>query len=106
MSHYVFILGRNPGLSQAELTACLGADCLVRSSDVFVLAELENVECEQLLRRLGGTIKIGRVVSDFSGAETLAENFLSQQPAGKIIFGISYYDPRARRQFPHNRRAV
>ena len=63
---YLFILGRNPELSIAELRGIFGKFSFERSHNGnAILAELpEDVIEKNFIERLGGTIAIGRVLSE------------------------------------------
>jgi tRNA G10 N-methylase Trm11 len=90
---YIFILGRNPALSVAEIIRAVpGADILSVSNETAV------VECEPLspgfLNLLGGTIKIAEAVSEFNDAAAVNEEILRETIPprdGRIIFGLSAY---------------
>jgi len=66
---YFFILGNNPALSVAELSAVFGLDNSagviheLPLQSVFILDIDRDIDTQKLIRRLGGTIKIGKVVS-------------------------------------------
>jgi tRNA G10 N-methylase Trm11 len=83
---YLFQLGREPELSTAELRAVFslsGISADITTSDgPYAIVETETpLNAEFLMRRLGGTIKIGEAV-----VETPADYLLSAQPTGKILF--------------------
>lgn len=86
---YIFILGNNPELSQAEIKAVLPQLKVLAQAKEFLVAETDKFSCADLLERLGGTIKIGVVLGakpDFGpilGAASSA--------AGKFKFGVSFY---------------
>ena len=61
---YFFILGRNPELSLAELRAVLPAGYRVLAcSREALIVECTELEVERLMKRLGGTIKIGEILT-------------------------------------------
>lgn len=102
MNQYFFILGRNPELSLAELHAVLpsGWKPLACSKEVLV-AECEEFNVEQLMRRLGGTIKIGEIISRNTQPEThnIILELLGEATKNKKLFlGLSAYalDDKAR----------
>jgi len=97
MNQIVFILGRHPKISIAELTAVFPQSKIITSTDTFVV--FENLDLSAInLARLGGTVKFGEVFSvesDFASQkvyEYLAERLASG--AGKQIFGISSFGAR------------
>lgn len=95
-----FIPGTHPALSLAELAAVLGpgADYSRCSDDVFLVETTR--ESAELQERLGGLVKIGKIVGELprynipAAAELLTA--LAQKAAegseGKINFGLSVYD--------------
>ena len=90
-----FILGTNPALSLAELTAVLGkTDLALINMRVVIFETKEKIEPEQLIKRLGGTIKIGRIFTESRiETSTMLEAIRPQirPAAGKYKFGFSYY---------------
>ncbi len=90
---YIFILGREPALSIAEIMRAVpNVEIINVSTETAVL------ECEPLtpgfLNMLGGTIKIAEVVSEFNDAAALNEEILRAAIPprdGRIIFGLSAY---------------
>ncbi len=90
---YAFILGRNPKLSVAEILAVLPDSQIVKETDSFlILSVKDDFDCKAVLNQLGGTIKIGQVIGDEIKAETIAGVLKNIKAAGKLNFGISYYD--------------
>lgn len=62
MRHF-FILGRNPNLSLAELNAVLLEQCSIQfhGGSVAIVECPSIIDSQTLMKRLGGTIKIGKV---------------------------------------------
>ncbi len=63
---YFFILGHNPTLSIAEIISVLSERAIEIkqvSSEVLVLGTEQKINVESLQNRLGGTIKIGEIIS-------------------------------------------
>ena len=99
---YFFVLGNNPALSTAEILAFFGISAeetkfpignLV-SENVFILETREKIDAGQIIKRLGGTIKIGEVISETNNQRNniLEEAKKLLKPGeGKFKFGISYY---------------
>ncbi|MBU1145974.1 hypothetical protein KKD80_00275 [Patescibacteria group bacterium] len=91
---YFFILGRNPTLSSAELTAALGKQTIFNylSSEVAVADIRGELSRDELMPRLGGTIKFGEILEEVSeiSAEDIAE-ILKNSSVKKIYFGFSFY---------------
>jgi hypothetical protein len=88
---YFAILGRQPELGLAELEALYGGSQVQPFGRHALLSELPE------LPRLGGSIKVGRVV--YEGKLKLLEEALKTvdlpwPESGKINFGLSFYDGR------------
>lgn len=94
MKKYWFILGNFPLLSTAEILAVLSLDKEIYTlKDNLLLIENKEFEAKQLIKQIGGTIKIGEhISSNLSEAELLIKitKILEELP-GKINFGISIY---------------
>ena len=112
---YFFILGTNPTLSIAELSAVFNlrnaenAKCpsLLRrsgyegrvghlaSNNVFLLETNKKINAQQLIKKIGGVIKIGKIVAkaNAQNKEKILEETkkLLKPESGKFKFGISYY---------------
>ena len=84
---YLFILGRQPEISLAELKSVFGNAELILPDVALVKSDSPPD-----INRLGGTRKIGRVIYDNDGepGKFLTDKF-SNLPAGKITLGISHY---------------
>ena len=93
MDRYIFILGHAPALSLAEIQAVLPTAKIIESEASFALVETNDRVDQNFLNRLGGTIKIAKIINQPILSATIAE-LLSQQAAGKIIFGISFYQTK------------
>ena len=93
---YFFILGNNPTLSFAEIASVLNLkpeQILFLSEESLIVDIEDSLEVEKLIRRLGGTIKIGEIkfqVSDLK-YQKLVELIEVKNSEGKFNFGISYY---------------
>ena len=84
---YLAVLGRQVGISLAELEALYGEVCLVGRG----LAEFEMAD-EPDIARLGGSLKLAREL------EGKVEDFLLELvPGHKLVIGVSDYSKRARR---------
>jgi tRNA G10 N-methylase Trm11 len=122
---YVFISGKNWKLSLAELTSFLEAQQhrfkILQFADVFFVLTTERALDRSVIDNLGGTIKIGKVVTTVS-TQTVEDAFLrsdkqAQQGlkehvsqsclidgmlrsvSAKLVFGVSVYcqEPRLNR---------
>ena len=78
---YLFVLGREPKLSLAELESLFGAKHVSALSRELALVEADSVN----LNRVGGSIKAGQVL------DTPLIDFLSNLPTGKVTLGFSDY---------------
>lgn len=85
MSQYLAVLGRQPELSLAELTALFGSVHSLSSHLALI-----KTDQKVLIGRLGGTLKLGRRLS-----RPLVEHLLSLHPSGKFVLGVSDYSPEA-----------
>jgi len=97
METYIFILGNHPKLSLAEIRAKVSGSAISYYDETSVFIEAEKLDYDRVLRSLGGTIKIGKVLHAPIGAQGLAD--ILNERGGKIIFGISFYDRRARKEY-------
>ncbi len=91
---YFFILGTNPTLSIAEILAVFpGENYELINKDVFLL-DTEEINAQEMIKKLGGTIKIGKIEKKIENkkeqiAEAVSERV--KEVEGKFNFGISYY---------------
>ncbi len=93
---YFFILGSNPTLSLAELTAVFpdGQFSLVQK-DIAVLEITRKINAK-IIKRIGGTIKFGLLNNELasSNAKDILRSVsfaMSEKAEGKFYFGISHY---------------
>ncbi len=101
MRHF-FILGANPALSAAEIVAMLDGNKFTVteiSSQAMIVdaAAGATLDAAGLMRRLGGTIKIGTIVAEdlplHPGVftERMTEILENKTRSGRIAFGLSVY---------------
>ena len=94
---YFFILGTNQAISFAELSAVLDKTALTLPyANVAIIDQAEIIDAEQLIKRLGGIIKIGRLFAETkvdTAAMLSAIKPLARPAPGKFKFGFSYYGP-------------
>ncbi len=102
---YFFILGANPTLSIAELSAVFNLRSTTKdtkcpighlvSDNVFLLETDKNINAQELIKKIGGVIKIGKIAAkaDTQNKEKILEEIkkLLKPKIGKFKFGISYY---------------
>lgn len=94
---YFFILGRNPTLSSAEIAAILELSklkvtFLEISSKAVIFETVEEIDISNIMTRLGGTIKAGKILNLLPevGVEDIAQ-ILKSAIEKKIYFGFSFY---------------
>ena len=96
---YFFILGNNPTLSIAEISAVFGLNdnskTEIISQEIFLLETENSFDSAELIKKLGGVIKIGVISNEFNFDNQKiiaeAEKLIDTNYQGKIKFGISYY---------------
>lgn len=91
---YVFILGHNPKLSVAEIMAVLPKSQKVDETSSFLIIETDEFNCAEVLGRLGGTVKIGKIIGNQISRKVTIEKLKEIKSATKLNFGISYYDSK------------
>jgi len=89
---YAFILGHNPKLSAAEILAVLPKAKVASQSSSFLILENNEINCEELMNRLGGSIKIAKVISEKIDKKLIVEELKSIKASNKLNFGLSYYE--------------
>lgn len=82
MKNFLFIHGKHGVLSAYELRSVFGEQVIFQNGELSLI-KLEQVD-QQLLNKLGGTIKIAEVIND-------AREELLAIPSNKILFGLSTY---------------
>lgn len=87
---YIFILGKNPELSIAEIKAVFPVLQEIGRGKNFLVAEGE-IDSIEAIARLGGTIKIGEVIGSQIDQEKIVEVIENKKGEGKAIFGFSFY---------------
>ncbi len=102
---YFFVLGTNTALSLAELSAVIGIkNAKLIGNDFLIVDSPAELNPENLIKKLGGIIKIGAIRSEISPNSekgTLLKNVLELAASkkniskdGKFNFGFSDYGPR------------
>ncbi len=97
MERYIFILGNNQNLSVAEIKALWPVMKEIALGDGFLVGEIAGFNCQEALARLGGTIKIGRVLGGDLSAENIVLEIGRHYNGKKINFGLSYYGVKVSR---------
>ncbi|MFA6526489.1 MAG: methyltransferase domain-containing protein [Candidatus Buchananbacteria bacterium] len=91
---YIFILGNNPELSKAEILAVLPQAKILSSADKYLVIESDKFDYFKVMRRLGGTIKIGIVLGENPDYGLILGAASSSAVKGKFKFGVSFYGIR------------
>lgn len=101
MKKYFFILGSNPELSLAEISALFTKNNWQEFNSVVFSNFAEEINSKYLISSLGGIIKIGEVVDDFSLSNRNAlsdfvkkyviKNAQKIEKDSKFNFGFSFY---------------
>jgi len=95
MNKYLIITGSQPGLAQAEWQAIAPKTVISRQTDdYFVIESKTHLDAPVLMRYLGGTIKIVRLVEAPLTADNVIAALLVKQPTGRIVFGLSWHIKR------------
>lgn len=93
---YVFHGGRERALSQAELRARFGEAIDTEGELGWLPTETTEVKPEELLKELGGCVKISRTLEQIplnndERAIAVAQALLRVKPEGKLAFGVSFF---------------
>ncbi|MBU0625100.1 50S ribosomal protein L11 methyltransferase [Patescibacteria group bacterium] len=97
---YFFVLGSNPAISVAEILSCLSEKSptvVELSRQILIIESQLEIDEQNLMSQLGGTIKIGRLINhclpiDVNAlADVLADELQQKHQSGKIKFGFSVY---------------
>jgi len=93
MVAYLFIFGRTPKLAFTELTSLYPQSLLI-TDDVAVLQVTCDFPVHQAMMRLGGTVKIAKVLGHEASLDASSlEKYLVAEN-NDVIFGISFYGMR------------
>lgn len=94
MSTYIFILGKDPELSLAELTARFPSADRLLESDQFAVREMAEEVDQTVFDTLGGQIKVGKVFGKVSKKDliaALADHLAEDHTSGKLNYAVSVY---------------
>ena len=87
MEQYIFILGRDPALSKLEIESYFKSRkidfTMLDESEIAVVIELTTINAKKVMKDLGGTQKIAKIITSFEGLYNGKEN--------KIRYAISNY---------------
>jgi tRNA G10 N-methylase Trm11 len=99
MEDYFFFLGRNYELSLQEIISFLEARGIlgkfIQESNIAMFSLEESMDPAKVIEKLGGTIKIGKAITKFSGKKALLDelkklNFYDGVE-NKLKFGLTVY---------------
>jgi len=91
---YIFILGNNPELSKAEILAVLPQAKVLVESGKYIVIETDQLDCQKIMNRLGGTIKIGEVIGNSLDLDLTIKKIAENKNDGKVKFGFSWYESK------------
>ena len=107
---YCFVLGTNPLLSVMEIVSVLPDYAIISYSKEILFIEGQKLDTK-IISRLGGTIKIIKIHSEYSAAEFDADILVSElvevivsHPSAiqsKVHFGLSIYDNNGDKSLIH-----
>lgn len=89
-----FVFGIVPKISAAEIAAVLSCPDFVSRPPLLFVETKDAIDADDLIKRLGGTIKIAEELDDELKNEELPvkiSEILKKQAKGKIVFGLSFY---------------
>lgn len=105
MKKYFFVPGNNFELSLAELLAVFPAYNWQKLESMVVFDLPENLDFKELIKNLGGIVKIGEIIKDFSLAdrrrlsEVTKDEIISiareLEDSSKFNFGFSFYNQKS-----------
>ncbi len=91
MIKYIFILGKTPKLSIAEIKAVVPQLKIIQTDDYYLLGESQRFDCQEILNRLGGTVKIGIYLGPKIAEGPILGAAASKEPGQRFNFGFSFY---------------
>ncbi len=108
---YFFVLGTNPALSAAEIISALRPEAETRMvAGNILLLENPATDSPALIKRLGGTIKIGVITEDVDRhnndrikaaiLKIIDDDLAERAEANKYCFGLSHYGASKLPVFP------
>ena len=97
---YFFVLGNNPTLSIAEISAIFSHTKKIINKNILILETSEEIDAQSLINKIGGTIKIGIIKNEIDSSnrnkilEQIKQLIPEKLQEGKFKFGFSYYGNR------------
>lgn len=102
--NYIFFLGSHPSISAAEILAYFKRKNIKITSKLLLAQEILQIETANalpipaIIKELGGTIKIGQLISELKGDVETAAPLIMQEllalPVERLHFGFSAYGVR------------
>ena len=89
---YIFILGNNPELSKVEIISVINPQKIIGQSRHFLVVESKTLDCQKLIKQLGGTIKIGIILGRHPEPGPVIGSATSSEK--KFKFGFSFYEQK------------
>lgn len=86
---YAFVLGNTPELSIAEIESIVPFASKNRLTNEILEISSEEIIPQELINKLGGTVKIAKYLGDYQSDDNLSQYF---EKTKKIDFGISIYE--------------
>lgn len=94
MSTYIFILGKDPDLSLAELEARFPTSELVSQAGSFAILDLKSSVDQKEFDKLGGQVKMGEKFAKVKKRElvtSVVDHLSESHDSGKLNYGVSIY---------------
>jgi tRNA G10 N-methylase Trm11 len=96
VNKYILILGQSTDLARQEATNWLGSspNKILETGSNFLIIESES-KAKEIMKNLGGTIKVARLLDKLKSLEDLASFWIKNIPLSneqKTNFGFSLYD--------------
>lgn len=90
-NEYIFILGNNPELAVAEIKALYPQINISQKTNLFLIGQVADFNCPEAIKKLGGTVKIGQVLSNKIDQEIIISEITKSKGESKINYGLSFY---------------
>lgn len=91
---YILILGNNPDLSIAEIKALYPEIEILNKTNHYLHVKLAGFDSLEAINQLGGTIKIGRVISHEIDQDLMIDEITAHKTESKVNYGLSFYESK------------
>lgn len=97
---YFFILGNNPTLSTAEISAVFPGENISLLNNILIINSIKEIDAKKIIKTLGGTIKIGtinyelKINNEKDLLDKITKLIDAKKIEGKFKFGFSNYGGR------------